>query len=438
MKGQQSQREIRVTQFLRMMKNSVMQIQQSDASFTTIDLLELAALDSIGADDLAKIDGITNGAGAAGKALVLDLSGDVKMPLSGELLLSGATLAATGSSSSDAAVIINNITSVTGADGAKGVALPLALAQSWYLVINTVNDQILPVYPIDSGNDLINEQAEDVPFLLKPGGMAIFACTSATQFYADQAQEANPVTDERTLRFEVFDDFLSAAINTGLGVDNWIVFEGGDSDATAAATVAGTPEGQILMGSGGVGVADDKTVLSLILITKGSLVSLGMTVFECRVSFDQITGTSWGFGLGDVLANATEIPNFKVNSGTVTDDGGVTNGIAIMFSTDATATTLFQAVSTNGNTIGNSGNEETLTDGPTANTFDVLRIEVDADGDARFYINGVLRLSRTTAVATNSLLIPYIWGDSGDDADIPTDLTIDYIKFQGARPSSNA
>lgn len=438
MKGQQAQREIRITQFLRMMKNSVMQIQQSDASFTTIDLLELAALDSIGADDLAKIDGITNGAGAAGKALVLDLSGDVKMPLSGELLLSGATLAATGSSSSDAAVIINNITSVTGADGAKGVALPLALAQSWYLVINTVNDQILPVYPIDSGNDLINEQAEDVPFLLKPGGMAIFACTSATQFYADQAQEANPVTDERTLRFEVFDDFLSAAINTGLGVDNWIVFEGGDSDATAAATVAGTPEGQILMGSGGVGVADDKTVLSLILITKGSLVSLGMTVFECRVSFDQITGTSWGFGLGDVLANATEIPNFKVNSGTVTDDGGVTNGIAIMFSTDATATTLFQAVSTNGNTIGNSGNEETLTDGPTANTFDVLRIEVDADGDARFYINGVLRLSRTTAVATNSLLIPYIWGDSGDDADVATDLTIDYIKFQGARPSSNA
>ena len=438
MKGQQAQREIRITQFLRMMKNSVMQIQQSDASFTTIDLLELAALDSIGADDLAKIDGITNGAGAAGKALVLDLSGDVKMPLSGEFLLSGATLAATGSSSSDAAVIINNITSVTGADGAKGVALPLALAQSWYLVINTVNDQILPVYPIDSGNDLINEQAEDVPFLLKPGGMAIFACTSATQFYADQAQEANPVTDERTLRFEVFDDFLSAAINTGLGVDNWIVFEGGDSDATAAATVAGTPEGQILMGSGGVGVADDKTVLSLILITKGSLVSLGMTVFECRVSFDQITGTSWGFGLGDVLANATEIPNFKVNSGTVTDDGGVTNGIAIMFSTDATATTLFQAVSTNGNTIGNSGNEETLTDGPTANTFDVLRIEVDADGDARFYINGVLRLSRTTAVATNSLLIPYIWGDSGDDADVATDLTIDYIKFQGARPSSNA
>ena len=192
------------------------------------------------------------------------------------------------------------------------------------------------------------------------------------------------------------------------------------------------------MGSGGVGVADDKTVLSLILITKGSLVSLGMTVFECRVSFDQITGTSWGFGLGDVLANATEIPNFKVNSGTVTDDGGVTNGIAIMFSTDATATTLFQAVSTNGNTIGNSGNEETLTDGPTANTFDVLRIEVDADGDARFYINGVLRLSRATAVATNSLLIPYIWGDSGDDADVATDLTIDYIKFQGARPSSNA
>lgn len=44
---------------------------------TTIDLAELAALDSIGAADLAKIDGITNGTAAAGKALVLGSSGEI-------------------------------------------------------------------------------------------------------------------------------------------------------------------------------------------------------------------------------------------------------------------------------------------------------------------------------------------------------------------------
>lgn len=44
---------------------------------TTIDLTELAALDSIAAADLAKIDGITNGTAAAGKALVADSNIDV-------------------------------------------------------------------------------------------------------------------------------------------------------------------------------------------------------------------------------------------------------------------------------------------------------------------------------------------------------------------------
>tara|TARA_Y100000310_G_scaffold55920_1_gene51265 strand:- start:13603 stop:14313 length:711 start_codon:yes stop_codon:yes gene_type:complete len=53
-------------------KNAVMDIQQSDGTYTTLDLLELAALDSIGATDLAKIDGITNGTQAAGKAVVTD------------------------------------------------------------------------------------------------------------------------------------------------------------------------------------------------------------------------------------------------------------------------------------------------------------------------------------------------------------------------------
>lgn len=58
----------------------------SDAGVqSTIDMAELAAIDSIGAADLAKIDGITNGTGAAGKALVLDSSGNVTMPTSGSI-----------------------------------------------------------------------------------------------------------------------------------------------------------------------------------------------------------------------------------------------------------------------------------------------------------------------------------------------------------------
>jgi hypothetical protein len=228
-------------------------------------------------------------------------------------------------------------------------------------------------------------------------------------------------------RFEVFDDFLAAAIDT---TNNWIVFAGSDGDATAAATVAGVPEGQILMGSGGAGAANDGSVLSLILLSQGSLVSLGMTVFECRVSFDQITGTSWNFGLSDTLAEG---------SGTVADGGlTLTNAVCFGFSTDATATTTWQFCHENAGTIGNSGAEDAHTAGPTADTYQVLRIEVDATGDARFYIDGTLVKTETTAVATTSLLIPFIGGNSADDADVATDVSIDYIYFSGARPSSNA
>lgn len=55
-------------------------VEDAQGVETVIDLTELAALNSIGAADLAKIDGITNGTGAAGKALVLNATGGAKAP----------------------------------------------------------------------------------------------------------------------------------------------------------------------------------------------------------------------------------------------------------------------------------------------------------------------------------------------------------------------
>ena len=64
-------------------RGAQMVVTSSTGTQSTIDMAELAALDSIAAADLAKIDGITNGTGAAGKALVLDSSGNVTMPTGG-------------------------------------------------------------------------------------------------------------------------------------------------------------------------------------------------------------------------------------------------------------------------------------------------------------------------------------------------------------------
>jgi len=64
--------ELKIDKLLRIGKNAVIKINNADNTESTINLTELAALDSIGAADLAKIDGITNGTQAAGKAVVAD------------------------------------------------------------------------------------------------------------------------------------------------------------------------------------------------------------------------------------------------------------------------------------------------------------------------------------------------------------------------------
>jgi hypothetical protein len=241
-------------------------------------------------------------------------------------------------------------------------------------------------------------------------------------------------------RVEIFDDFTYETLaTTGVGRGDWIVFAGGDADATAAVVEAGIPEGQIIIGSGGAGAADDGSTMSLILLSQGSLVSLGMTVFETRVSFDQVTGTSWCFGLSDTLAEATERNLYKVNSGTIADGGlTLTNAVALCFDTDATASDKWQFVSENAGTIAAAAAEDAHSAGPAADTYAVIRIEVDSSGDARTYLNGTLINTETTAVATTSLLIPFIGGNSADDADVATDVHVDYIYFSHARPASDA
>lgn len=72
---------------LKFNKGATIEVISNAGASSTIDLAELAALDAIGAADLAKIDGITNGTGAAGKAVVLDSNGDCTIP--GELSLDG-------------------------------------------------------------------------------------------------------------------------------------------------------------------------------------------------------------------------------------------------------------------------------------------------------------------------------------------------------------
>lgn len=197
---------IRIFNTLRFKKGATIKAEQTDGSVVSIDVAELAAVNSIAAADLAKIDGITNGTGAAGKALVLDSSGNVSMPDNSSIGLSRASVAAAGSTAANATVLTDQVNAVTAADGATGVALPAAATTIGpILVINTDTDYPLNVYPVNGGNDNINAGAEDAAFVLGPGEGRWFIPVSATQWWtgaSDNARNAEVVAATNALTVE--------------------------------------------------------------------------------------------------------------------------------------------------------------------------------------------------------------------------------------------
>jgi len=199
---QQKYSNVKVTRELRVGEAANIVVENADGTESTISLTELAALDGIAAADLAKIDGITNGTGAAGKALVLDASGNVAMPDNGAIALSRASVIAAGTTAADATVLADQVNAVTASDGAKGVALPAAATTTGPIyVINTVltSGANLLVYPVNGGNDNINGGAEDAAFTMGPGKAAWFIPTSATQWYVEDASGVLTTTAEANI-----------------------------------------------------------------------------------------------------------------------------------------------------------------------------------------------------------------------------------------------
>ena len=132
----------------------------------------------------AFLSGVTAGTGAASKALVLDANGNVTMPDAGLIALSRAAVAAAGTNQATAQALSEQINAVTGADGSTGVALPAAATTTGpMLVINTVANHPLFVYPVNSGNDAIDSLSANAGFELGAGEAAWFIPTSGTQWY---------------------------------------------------------------------------------------------------------------------------------------------------------------------------------------------------------------------------------------------------------------
>lgn len=150
---------------------------------------ELAALNGLDSTELGFLNGITAGSITASKAVTRDAASNVP--------LKGAVLAAAGNSQGTAAAIASQVTLVTGADNTTAVVLPTAVVGQTFVVVNTVANKTLPVYPATGA--AINGGSANAAFTLGPGKAGIFHCTALLTWYVDGQAAATPNTTELAL-----------------------------------------------------------------------------------------------------------------------------------------------------------------------------------------------------------------------------------------------
>lgn len=90
------------------------------------------------------------------------------------IYLPAESLAAAGSSASDAGEITDAVVNVTAADGTKGVVLPAALAGRIFYVYNAVATNGLKIYP--DGTETINGGTGGAAVTIEGKTLATFVC----------------------------------------------------------------------------------------------------------------------------------------------------------------------------------------------------------------------------------------------------------------------
>lgn len=155
----------------------------------------------------------------------------------------------------------------------------------------------------------------------------------------------------------------------------------------------------------------------------------GTLVLEARVQMQALTTRSVFIGFCGTIADDVAEP---LTSVTVTHTLTAANLCGFVMDSQLTAGTAWHTCYNGGSTTGQTASTSTTTGiVAVAAEWDVLRVEIDNNGTARFYINGVLERTVTGAVSTTTLqgAVVGCWGTTTTAAD----MDVDYIAVEAAR-----
>lgn len=221
------------------------------------------------------------------------------------------------------------------------------------------------------------------------------------------------------------DDFLGPALPADLNAVK-------GSDASTAGAINIQPGGVARLTTGAGSTHTMAVNGSQLVGSKNWLVSNGDTVFEARVGkASAVTSQQYAIGLADV---STLSPLFTISGVTVTT--ALTNAVAFVQDPAATNASTFYAVSINAG--GTAQIAACAAANPTGQTVTLgidtaaqhkYRIEVDAAGNATFYIDGIQVAFLALAVATTATLAQSV-GTFSEITSGSQTIDIDYIRMQ--------
>lgn len=155
-------------------------------------------------------------------------------------------------------------------------------------------------------------------------------------------------------------------------------------------------------------------------------------VAECRVQFTDLDTKQFYFGFTDVNDDTAILEGGNLLGSTTTITLTASDLCGFLLSAELTDDEDWHMVYNGGATTGETTSTSIdADDDAVAGEWQLLRIEVDPNGDARWYIDGVLKQSVTGAVSTSTYLACMAMVEAkGNAVEI---VNLDYLMVSGNR-----
>lgn len=238
---------------------------------------------------------------------------------------------------------------------------------------------------------------------------------------------------------EVFEDFkagedivANTAASRAFGESGLRVVGEGIAEADSGITVL---ESNGLNGVGRLTVTDeDNHSCGLVTAKMFDVAKNGPLVAEARVQFADLDTKEFFFGFTDVNDDNQIIEGGIMHGATGTLTLTASDLVGFYLSSELTDDEDWHMVYNGGSTTGETTSDSVdANDDAVAGEFQILRLEIDPNGTARWYIDGKLKQTTAGAVSTTVDLAGIIMVHNLANTASTEDVDVDYVWFRANR-----